>query len=322
MKRNLVSILILMVIFYLSVGCGNQQTNKGESPFIVGVNQYMNHPMLDAVYKGFKDRLIKQKKYKLLLKIANADNAMVLQINNQFIHDKVDIIAALGTPSAQSAVKLSKNIPVVFGAITDPVAAGLADTLERPGGNKTGTTDRWPYEKQVSLIKRIKPDAKIVGTITNPGEDNCVAGMVYVRKAAKKFNLELIEVPISNTSEILPAAKSLVGRVDIFFVSPSNTLVSGIGALVKVASENNLLVLGGDKTTVKDGSLMSYGHDYYNIGKWTAEIVIQVLEDEKKPAEIAVIAPPEAALYYNETFGKKMKVVLPDDLLKEISKKF
>ena len=79
MKRNLVSILILIVIFYLGVGCGNQQTNKEESPFIVGVNQYMNHPMLDAVYEGFKDRLIKQKKYKLLLKIANADNAMVLQ---------------------------------------------------------------------------------------------------------------------------------------------------------------------------------------------------------------------------------------------------
>jgi putative tryptophan/tyrosine transport system substrate-binding protein len=319
-KISLILYAIIAIVFI--TGCDRQKTIEQKSHFVVGVNQYVQHPILDAVYKGLKERLDKEQNFEIKLKIANADMNMVNQINNQFVNNKVDLIVALGTPSAQSAVKISKDIPVVFGAITDPVAAKLADSLVKPGGNKTGTSDIWPFEKQVSLIKIVNPQTRIVGIITNPGEENCNAGMYYIRKELDKSGLKYIEVPVSNTSEILSAAKSLVGKIDMFLVSPSNVVVSGISSLIKVALDNKIPVIGGDRETVENGSLITYGFDNLEIGKETAELVIKILKENKNPGDIPVSKPPIVSLYLNETYLTKLSISIPKDLLLNAKEKF
>ena len=251
------------------------------------------------------------------LKVANADINMVNQINNQFLSSNVDVIVPLGTPAAQSAVNLTKTVPIVFGAITDPVAAKLADSMEKPGGNKTGTTNRWPFDAQVSLIRKIKPDAKKIGILVNPGEENCVAGMKYIRKALDEAKLPFVEVSVSNTSEILTAVQSLVGKkVDVILVSPSNVVVSGASAIVNVAQENKILLVGGDKGTVQNGSLATYGYDNVEIGRTTADLVLRILREKINPGDIPVAAPPTTRLYINLSVATKTGVKVPEELVK------
>ena len=235
--------MIMMATFMLG-GC---QDKKQSGAYKIGINQFMQHPLLDQTEKGLLDELTAagishDKGSVITLKNANGDESIAVQINKQFSDDKVDVIVALGTPSAQSAIKTTSTIPVVFGAITDPVKAGIAVTLAEPGGNKTGTSDRWPFEKQVALIKKIVPNAVKVGIILNPAESNTEASMSYIRPALQKEGLVSVEVPVANTSEVYGAAKSLVGRCDVFLVPGDNTVISAFDQ--HVAGGEDLEVAG------------------------------------------------------------------------------
>ncbi len=166
MKNKVVVTLILCIALSLtSMNC-----EKEAPKYVIGINQFMQHPLLDDVSRGIIEELAdngisENKGSKIILKNANGDLSVAVQINKQFVDQKVDIIVPLGTPSAQSAYQLTERIPIIFGAITDPLKAGIVESLESPGRNITGTTDRWPYDKQVSLIRELVPDAQKVGII-------------------------------------------------------------------------------------------------------------------------------------------------------------
>jgi len=293
--------------------------------YTIGVNQFMQHPLLDQVAKGLKDELTDagistRHGDTITLKNANGEESVAVQINKQFVDQKVDLIVALGTPSAQSACKTTTTIPIVFGAITDPVQAGIADSLQRPGGNKTGTSDRWPFEQQVALIKQIVPNAKRVGIVLNPAESNTEASMSYIRPALKQNGLQAVEVPVANTSEVYAAAKSLVGRCDVLLIPGDNTVIAAIDTLVKVARENKIPLLGGTEDLVKKGSIATYASDYYQIGRTTGKIVIQILKEGKQPGTIPVAVAEESVLVVNEKAAAQQGARIPQELLAKAKK--
>ncbi|PKN80540.1 MAG: hypothetical protein CVU48_01530 [Candidatus Cloacimonetes bacterium HGW-Cloacimonetes-1] len=307
----LLSLLLLLTVITLTVvGCNKQK--KVTSPeFVVGINQYVQHPILDSVFVSLKNELAKYPNIKLIEKNAAGNALTCKQINDQFVQQKVNAIVALGTPAAQSAIETTTVIPVVFGAITDPVGSKLADSIELPGGNKTGTTNRWPFEKQVSLIKTMLPNAKNVGILVNPAEANCEAGMKIIRIEAAKYNLKLVEVNISNSSEISSATESLRKRVDVILISPSNVLFSGLDSMFKVASKYNIPVLGGDVSSVDKGSIATYGFNNNDVGKMTAEILMKVLNSKELAGTIPVMGPPPSKLYMNSDMMKKYNLTKP-----------
>jgi len=293
--------------------------------YTIGVNQFMQHPLLDQVAKGLKDELTDagistRHGDTITLKNANGEESVAVQINKQFVDQKVDLIVALGTPSAQSACKTTTTIPIVFGAITDPVKAGIADSLQQPGGNKTGTSDRWPFEQQVALIKQIVPNAKRVGIVLNPAESNTEASMSYIRPALKQNGLQAVEVPVANTSEVYAAAKSLVGRCDVLLIPGDNTVIAAIDTLVKVARENKIPLLGGTEDLVKKGSIATYASDYYQIGRTTGKIVIQILKEGKQPGTIPVAVAEESVLVVNEKAAAQQGARIPQELLAKAKK--
>jgi putative ABC transport system substrate-binding protein len=311
--------LILVLSFILLLGCTKESVDK--KGFVIGINQFMQHPLLDDVRKGLVEELnghgiSTEKGSTFLLKNANGDQNVAVQINKQFVDRKVDIIVPLGTPSAQSAVKLTKTIPIVFGAITDPVSAGLADSIKKPGGNKTGTSDRWPYKKQVGLMKKLVPNAKKVGIILNPGEANTQASMEFIRPALKELGLAEIDVPVSSTSEVYGAAQSLVGRCDVILVPADNTVVSAFESVVKVANENKIPLFAGSIDSVKKGAVATYGVNYYEIGRATGQLVAQILKGELDPGTIPVIVESKADLVININAAKAQGVRIPDEMLK------
>lgn len=316
------AVTLLMMVTVLLGGCQNQ---KKSGTYRIGINQFMQHPLLDQTAKGLLDELtaagISQKKGSVVtLKNANGDESVAVQINKQFSDDKVDVIVALGTPSAQSAVKTTKTIPVVFGAITDPVQAGIAASLTKPGGNKTGTSDRWPFEQQVSLIKKIVPNASRVGIILNPSESNTEASMSYIRPALQKQGLTGVEVPVASTSEVYGAAKSLVGRCDVFLVPGDNTVISAFDTLVKVSRESKTPIIGGSDDLVLKGSLATYAGDYYQVGRATGKIVVKILKEKKDPGTIPIAVAEKSKLVVNEKEAAGLGIKLPADLLLEAKK--
>ncbi len=321
MRRNPIIAICLVAFFVLIgiiVGCSKAQ-DVGKK--IIGVNQYMEHPLLDEANKGMMDELQKQgitenNNYFIEYRNAGGDQPTAVQINSQFVNQKVAMIVALGTPSAQSACKATQTIPVVFGVITDPVASGLAESESAPGGNKTGTSDRWPYEKQIGLINQICPNAKRIGIVLNPGESNTEASMKYIRPLLKTNGLEAIEVPVANSSEVMQAAKSLVGRCDVMLVPGDNTVIAAISSIVTVANENNIPLFAGDEDSVKKGALATYGNNYYEVGVATGKIIAKIFKEHVSHiGSIPVAVATDADLIINLKAAQKQGIQVPEALI-------
>jgi len=323
LHRNLVLVTYLIAAIAMIGMIVNCSKTQDTAKKIIGVNQYMEHPLLDEARKGMMDELQKQgitdsNGYSIVYRNAGGDQPTAVQINSQFVNRKVDMIIALGTPSAQSACKATQTIPVVFGVITDPVASGLAASESAPGGNKTGTSDRWPYEKQIGLIKQICPTAKRVGIVLNPGESNTEASMKYIRHLLKTNGLVAIEIPVANSSEVMQAAQSLVGRCDVFLVPGDNTVIAAISSIVKIANENDIPLFAGDEDSVKKGALATYGNNYYEVGVATGRIVAKIFKENiSNVGGIPVTVATDANLIINLKAAQEQGIQMPEALIKQ-----
>jgi putative ABC transport system substrate-binding protein len=294
---------------------------KRAATVVIDVNQYVHHPNLEATYKGFQDVVDAWGKTKGIqieyrLQIANGDASVATQIARQDVAENPNLILALATPSAQASVKATSTIPIVFGAITDPVAAGLVKSLTKPGGNTTGSSDVWPYEKQFELIRKLRPDARTIGIVLNPGEANTVASMKLIEPALQHYGFRKVEASVANTSEVLAAAQSLVGRCDVFYAPADNTVLSGLDAFVKVAQKSKTPLFVGDEGSVSKGGVATYGIDYYKLGRATGESAVKILEGTP-PGQIPVASGLGAKLVVNVSAAEKQGLVFPESLLKD-----
>lgn len=328
-RRTVISILGVILVLAVSMtaaGCGGEEAGKDSEQVTVGITQIVEHPALDAARKGFIDAM-KDAGYvegkNIVYDVANAQNdkSNALTIAQKFANDNVDMIYAIATPTAQAAVQSTKDIPILITAVTDPVAAGLVDTLEAPGGNVTGTTDMNPIAEQLELVKKFVPEAKKVGIIYNAGEVNSEVQVKIAKKVAKDIGLEVVEATVATSADVSQAAGSLAGRVDAIYVPTDNTVVSALESVLKVAQENKLPVIAGEGDSVKRGALATLGIDYYELGKQTAQMAVKVLKGED-PAKMPVETQKNMKLYLNKKAAKAMGVDIPSDLLKEADEVF
>jgi len=297
--------------------CGCSDHSNG---IRISINQFVFHPNLEATYKGFKDvvdqwALKKRMTVEYRLQNANGDISLAMQIARQQAAEKPSLILALATPSAQATQKATGNIPIIFGAITDPVAAGLVKSYENPGGNISGSSDQWPYQEQFELIKQLRPRAKTVGILLNPGESNTISSLKLIDAALEKTGLAKIEAPVTNTAEIYQAASSLVGRCDVFYAPADNTVLSGLDAFVKVAEISKIPLFVGDEGSISKGGCATYGMDYYELGKATGEIAIKVLEGVPV-GTIPVATGKGSRLIINLDAAKRQGLEIPQELVK------
>lgn len=286
----------------------------------------MTNPGIDAIKEGFINEMtILGYKDNVNIKYSfgnsQGDNSVAQSIAKKFINDKCDIIFAITTPTAQICAKEIKGtkIPLVFGAVTDPVSAGLVNSLDRPGGNITGTSDKWPTSAQFDLLLQLVPSIKRIGVIYNPGETNSEFNMKEIEQVCKNKNLQLIKVSVSNTNEVYAAAKSLVGRIDAFYVSADNTVITAMDAIVKVSEKYRIPLLPGVSSNIEQGGFGTLGPNYFDIGVETAKIVDRIIKGEK-PSMIPVTTAKKNEYFFNLNSAKKTGVVIPEYLLKKASK--
>lgn len=290
-------------------------TAVSAAPLKIGVLQLVEHAALDAARNGFIDRL-KELGYEAEFDVQNAQNDMsiAIPIAQKFKADRKDLVLAIATPAAQAAANVIDDIPILITAVTDPVAAQLVDSIQRPGGNVTGTSDLTPVRTQLELLKQIVPNARRVGVVYNSGEVNSVVQVRIAREAARDLGLSLIEATAATTAEVLQAAQSLVGRVDAIYVPTDNTVVAAIESVVLVAERAKLPLIAGEDQSVRNGALATIGIDYYELGRQTADIAHRVLQGES-PANISIEYQSEMNIVLNLGAARRMGVTIPQSVL-------
>ena len=283
----------------------------------VAITQIVEHPALDACRKGVEEELKAQGiDVTWSYESAQGNPGTAGQIARKFVGDAPDAIVAISTPSAQAVVSATKDIPVVFTAVTDPVGAKLIDNPEKPGGNVTGMSDLSPIAQHLDLIARITPNAKKIGVIYNPGEANSVTLVGLVKEHAPAHGMTIVEAAAPRSNDVLAAARSLVGKVDAVYVPTDNTVVSALEGVIKTGIENKLPIYAGDTDSVPRGAIAALGFNYYDVGRQTGAIVARVLKGEK-PGDIAVQGIEKTELAVNPKSAEAMGVTIPADVIAE-----
>ncbi len=293
---------------------------------VISVNQFVEHPALDAVLKGLQDYL-KDNGVSAEFKVHNAQANMgtATQIGQQMIGEKSDLLVAIATPSAQATAQaLSKapadlKRPMLFTAVTDPVAAGLVEAIDKPGEFVTGVSDLLPVEKHLEMITTYKPDIKTLAILYNAGEANSKAIVASVKELSSKFGFTVVEATAPKTADVYAAAKSLVGRCDAVFIPTDNTIVAALESVIKVGTQNKLPIFAADVDSVARGAVAAMGFDYYKHGYQTGAMAKKILEGAA-PASLPVEFQKELQLQINLKAAEAMGAPAPEMLIKQASK--
>jgi len=279
--------------------------------FKIGVNTIVAHPALEADQKGF-EKALADAGVDATYDYQNAQGEMAnaQAIAQKFDADKVDLVHAIATPTAQASCKVIKKIPVVYSSVTDPVDAGLVKTMEPAGGNVTGVSDAWPIDRQIDLYHEMLPSAKKWGTIYNAGDANSVQSINWTREAMKKRGLEIVEVTISNSSEVYTAAQSLIGRVDAVYITSDNVAASAFGSITKVCDGNKIPLFVGNTDQVPQGAVAALGFDYFAVGYAAGKKAAMILKDGKNPGSIPSGLAEDLKLHLNPKAAAKQGMKL------------
>ena len=327
MKKKTIAIMMTAaMVMAMAAGCGSKESSSSdgdnkEASYKIGIQQFAEHGSLDNCREGFLEGLeeegIKEgDNLKVEVKNAMADTATNAQIADSFVSDNMDLICAIATPSAQSAYNaaMDKDIPVVYTAVTDPVAAELADKDGNTVGNVTGTSDTLPVEEQLKMIREMMPDAKTIGILYTTSEANSVSAIATYESLVDKYGFTLETKGISQTSEIALATDDLLTKVDCITNLTDNTVVASLPTILEKANEKGIPVFGSEIEQVKIGCLAAEGIDYIQLGKQTGKIAAQILKGEKKASEIPYEIISEPGFYVNTKVAENLGIEVPSDL--------
>jgi len=321
MKKVSVAILSLVTIIMavsFFTGCGK----KGPAGEIkIGIAKIVAHPALDAVEKGIQDELtaLGFTNVKYDLQNANGEISTAASIAQKFKSDNVDVAVGIATPTSQALVNALKENVVIYSAVTDPVDAGLVSSFSRGEKNITGVSDMTPVKDQIAFLMKVK-NIKRLGHIYASHEANAVTLAKMAKEACRELGIEFIETTVSNSSEVKQAAQSIAGRVDAFYLSTDNTVISALSAVADVAKTNKIPIMSADPSSAeKFEVLAAWGFDYYKMGRATGKLIARILKGEK-PESIGTVFmtdPSDVDILINLDVAKALGLTFPDNVIKQ-----
>ena len=309
-------LLLVSIAIMLVLSCGNEVKKSSETggekskdTFKVGITQIVAHPALDSAREGFKDAF-KESGLKVTFdeKNANGEIATANMIANNFVTEKVDLIYAIATSTAQSAAQATNKLPVVFSAITDPEAAGLIKE------NVTGISDRVNVKQQLELLLKLDSKIKKVGVIYNSSEQNSKVQVDDLKKAASELGITIVEKSVTQVSEIPQASETLVKSSDALYLPTDNLVASVINLITEKAISAKKIAFGAESAHVKGGALITQGIDYYEMGKEAGKIAVEILKNGKKPSEISFKKMNLNDIVINNKTLAAIGISLPEDI--------
>lgn len=341
MKKSSKMIMMAAMAAILTAGCGSQKAEpdttadssvqsesetaenqeNDEAVYVIGIGQFAEHGSLDNCREGFlaglaEEGIIKGQNLTVIYENAQADGGTASQIIDNFIAQKADLICAIATPMAQSAYSTAKKtgVPVIFTAVTDPIAAELANSDGTPVGEITGTSDKLPVEKQLEMIRKMLPDAKTIGIMYSTSEINSISAIEEYKNTAGDYGFEIVVQGISTVADVPQAADSLLGKVDCITNLTDNTVVSALPVILSKAEKLNIPVFGSEIEQVRIGCLATVGLDYIDLGEQTGKMAAKVLKGEMKASEMNFEVISEASFYGNNKVAENLGIEIPEEL--------
>ena len=279
-KMTVIALCLIMIAGLAFAGC----QKKDDGKVTLGATQIVDHPALNACRQGALDKLaelgyVEGENLMLDYQDAQNDASVSSTIAQKFVSDKVDAILAISTPSAQSAygAALADGIPVVFSAVTDPVAAEIANADGTPLDTMTGTSDQMPMDETFKLIKQLVPDAVKVGILHNTSEVNSDVLLVLANEVAAEYGMEIVDKGVTSTNDISMTVDAILPEIDVMLTLTDNMVVSSLPLILEKTYAAGIPVFGSEDSQVTRGSLASAGVDYYRLGLQTGEMIAKIL---------------------------------------------
>ena len=321
MKKKLAVLMMLLItLSMVMTGCGGSGGSDDDT-IKIGLVQLVEHTSLDQIRESIiaqleEDGYIDGENIEIDYQNAQNEQSNLKTICQSFVADDVDIIVAITTPAAQVAMGETSEIPIVFSAVTDPVAAEVVSDMENPGGNVTGTSDAISVENILGLAEEITPGFKTIGALYNSSEKNSVSAIESLKEYAAANDYEVIESAITSANEIQPAAQNLAKKCDIVFSPTDNTVASSIATANQVFIESKVPFYVGADSMVKDGAFATYGVDYEYLGQQTAKMIIEIINGAD-PATMPVRTMDEMAIYINSQTAADLGIKIPASVLEK-----
>lgn len=337
-RRGLAGFLCMLLAAGVIAGCGSStetrdsaaQEEAGEGvSYTIGISQFAEHGSLDNCREGFMEGLKEAGieegvNLEVLFDNAQADTGTAATIADHFVSQKTDLICAIATPAAMSAYNscLNTEIPVIYTAVSDPVAAGLAGEDGNSVGNITGTSDALPVEEQLKMIRALLPDAKKIGILYTTSETNSESTIATYKEYAGEYGFEIVDSGINTIADVEMAAKDMVTKVDCITNLTDNTVVSALQTVLAAANAQKIPVFGSEVEQVKNGCLASMGIDYIELGKQTGAMAAKVLKGEAKASQMKYEIISQPSFYGNTQVAKELGITLDESYVKEAAQMF
>ena len=323
-NKTLIGTLVALALLVAVVLFFNQKqdsSSTSEDKVVkIGILQFVTHDALDEIERGIEDGLAEAgyegSNVELTVLNAEADQSKIQTMSKKLVDDGNDVVIGIATPAAQGLASATSDIPVIMGAISDPVGAKLVKNLDKPEGNVTGVSNHVPHAQTVELIQTITPDAKTIGVLYASSEDNSVSQVKEFTQYAEEAGLTVVEYAVPSTNEITTTMSVMTGKVDAIFVPQDNTIASAFPTVVTAANAAKIPVYSSVDTMVKQGSIASVAQSQYDLGLETAKIAVKILAG-KKVSEVPVKVVDTGVPTVNLKAAKELGITIPDSLLEE-----
>lgn len=309
--KKVVSILAsALLLIGMLAGCG---TSGGKQDTIrVAIVQPMSHTSLDQIRDTIVSSLESSgKSIEITTENANGDSTVLSTILNNCKAKGVDLVVPIATSTAQSAKAVfdGDSTPIVFAAVSDPVAAGLTGEDCR---NITGVSNNIPAAEIVKLIYNFQPDCRKIGFLYTSSEANSVSTINAAKAYCDQEGIAFEEVSIANLSELQTAAETLISRgVDALYTGNDNSIASAMATYTDVAYSAGIPIYCGADSMVADGGFATIGVNYVQLGEQVASLVLKVL-DGTSPADLPYETLSDYAKFVNLQAAGRFGASFPD----------
>lgn len=322
MKKMMKVLCILMtVIMAVSVcACGSTGEKENKDSYKIGIIQYVSHPSLDNCYNGIMNA------------INSSDSADKITVERQIGSDSAadsdcatyaanmvsqnyDMIIAIATPAASAAFAATEgtDIPVIFCAVSDPVAVELVASMEEPGDLCTGTSDVLDMEAHVNMIQAFIPDVKTIGVVYTTSEANSITQLGNLKEVCDGKGITVEAIGIQNDADIPAAAQTLAEKADCFLNFTDNKVVNNLSVLLEAANAAGIPIFGSEEEQVKNGCAASMSIDYVALGEITGDMALDALLNGADVTTMAVKTTSDATPVINSEVLAELNIAVPDD---------
>ena len=317
--KRVLTMALVTALAVSTIGCGKKEVGKTEDEKkAIGIIKMMDHVALNQSEDGFvaalKDKgFVDGENITITYQNGQGEQTILSTIADQFVGDKVNLIFAIATPSAQAAAGKTTSIPIIATAVTDFKVAGLVESDEAPNTNVSGTNDMNPIEAQIDLMLQLCPEVKTVGFLYTSSEANSVLQTDLAKAILEERGIAYVERTVSSTNDVQQAAVSIVNECDVIYLPTDNVMASSMATINEITVSAKIPVICGESGMVASGGLATLGINYYNIGYQAGEMAVKVLNGE----DISKM-PVESSTSYDYSINKEVAealgIAIPEEL--------